>query len=88
MIHFFKLHFQVKKGTKWFITFVMTDCGLCSDMRPTIEAAALELVGEVKVGAVHCEKDMKICNRLNIPSVPWVKLLIPGHIFANTTYMQ
>jgi len=60
---------QTKEGP-WFVKFYAPWCVHCQHAIHHIRKAAILLEGEAKVGAVNCEANKRLCNKLGVRSYP------------------
>ncbi|CAG9826607.1 unnamed protein product [Diabrotica balteata] len=54
----------------WFVNFYSPNCHHCHDLAPTWRKLAKELEGVIRIAAVNCEDDYKLCHQLNIRAYP------------------
>ena len=54
----------------WFINFYSPMCSHCHELAPVWRKIAKDLEGVIRIGAVNCEDDWSICNRVGIQSYP------------------
>jgi len=63
-------NFKQTRTGPWFLKFYAPWCVHCQHAINDIKKAAILLDGEAKVGAVNCEANKRLCQRLNINSYP------------------
>lgn len=54
----------------WFVNFYSPNCYHCHELAPTWRKLAQELEGVIRIGAVNCEDDYKLCLQLRIEAYP------------------
>ncbi|CAM9433631.1 unnamed protein product [Phaeothamnion confervicola] len=69
-----------KKGSSfiWLVEFYSPRCGHCQQAVPEVEKAAEALRGQVKVGAVNCEKDGRLCQEYGVQAYPTIVAMVDG----------
>jgi len=65
----------------WFVEFYAPWCSHCKDIRPKWEALAEELLGEINVASVDCDKSPKLADRFKVKGYPTLIYFHHGHMF-------
>jgi thiol-disulfide isomerase/thioredoxin len=60
----------------WMVEFYAPWCKPCQELVPEFKGAAIRLEGKAKFGAVNCDDQGKLCERMNIHSFPTVKFFM------------
>lgn len=58
----------------WFVNFYSPMCSHCHTLAPAWRQLARNFEGVIRIGAVNCEEDWKLCRRENIMSYPSLML--------------
>ncbi|XP_014294871.1 dnaJ homolog subfamily C member 10 [Microplitis demolitor] len=69
----------------WMINFYSPMCSHCHHLAPDWRRIAKDFEGIVRVGAVNCEDDWRLCRRLNIQAYPTL-LYYPKNSHHGTRY--
>ncbi|CAG9854722.1 unnamed protein product [Phyllotreta striolata] len=54
----------------WFVNFYSPNCHHCHELAPIWRKLAQELEGVIRIGAVNCEEDFRLCHQLQIEAYP------------------
>jgi thioredoxin-like negative regulator of GroEL len=60
----------------WMVEFYAPWCKPCQELVPQFKGAAVQLEGKAKFGAVNCDDEEQLCQRMNIHSYPTVKFFM------------
>jgi thioredoxin 1 len=78
-------NFQVEvldSGIPVLVDFTAEWCGPCKMMAPTIESAANDLAGKVKVGKLNTDNSPNIAGQFGIMSIPTLLVFQDGTVKA------
>jgi DnaJ family protein C protein 10 len=54
----------------WFVNFYSPQCSHCHHLAPVWRKLAKKLEGVIRIGAVNCEDDWRLCSQVGIQSYP------------------
>lgn len=54
----------------WFVNFYSPQCSHCHHLAPVWRKIAKDLEGVIRIGAVNCEDDWRLCTQVGIKSYP------------------
>ncbi|XP_066515013.1 dnaJ homolog subfamily C member 10 [Hoplias malabaricus] len=60
----------VNSGEVWFVNFYFPRCSHCHDLAPTWREFAKEMDGVIRIGAVNCGDNSRLCRSKGINSYP------------------
>mmetsp|Transcript_9560 Transcript_9560/g.18135 ORF Transcript_9560/g.18135 Transcript_9560/m.18135 type:complete len:399 (+) Transcript_9560:19-1215(+) len=83
--HDFQTYVYNKRKDSWIVKFYAPWCGHCQEMVGQYKAAAVEMEGVVKFGAVDCTSN-RVCNQVGIQSYPTLLYFSKDLTFAEDTY--
>lgn len=75
----------IKSDIPVLVDFFATWCGPCKMMAPSIEKAAQEYEGKVKVGKVDVDENPILAQSYNVSSVPTLLVIKNGEVTASKT---
>jgi len=58
----------------WMVEFYAPWCGHCKNLAPAFEAAAANLKGIAKLGAINCDEEKNVCGQFKIEGFPTLKV--------------
>jgi len=64
-------------GRVWTIMFFAPWCGHCKSTKPEFSNFAKNAKGVVRVGAVNCDEDKKLCSHYRVQGFPTIISLLP-----------
>uniref|UniRef100_A0A8C8DF41 DnaJ homolog subfamily C member 10 n=1 Tax=Oncorhynchus tshawytscha TaxID=74940 RepID=A0A8C8DF41_ONCTS len=67
---FFWSHAAVNSGELWFVNFYFPRCHHCHELAPTWREFAKEMDGVIRIGAVNCGDNNRLCRSKGINSYP------------------
>ncbi|XP_063070511.1 dnaJ homolog subfamily C member 10 [Engraulis encrasicolus] len=68
----------VNSGELWFVNFYFPRCSHCHDLAPTWREFAKEMDGVVRIGAVNCGDNGRLCRSRGVTSYPSLYMFKAG----------
>uniref|UniRef100_A0AAR2K861 DnaJ homolog subfamily C member 10 n=1 Tax=Pygocentrus nattereri TaxID=42514 RepID=A0AAR2K861_PYGNA len=68
----------VNSGEVWFVNFYFPRCSHCHDLAPTWREFAKEMDGVIRIGAVNCGDNGRLCRSKGISSYPSLYIFRAG----------
>uniref|UniRef100_A0A667WXH0 DnaJ homolog subfamily C member 10 n=1 Tax=Myripristis murdjan TaxID=586833 RepID=A0A667WXH0_9TELE len=70
----------VNSGEIWFINFYFPRCSHCHQLAPTWREVAKEMEGVIRIGAVNCGDNNRLCRSKGITSYPSLYIYRTGQV--------